>query len=208
MDSADVGSLWSLYYFWCAVCDPLVGIGIDILQARGIAATTLLVVFTPLWTYLMGHIWSPDSHNPTATTAVLLAFGLLQAMQLMLVSAVLGSVFPAGPCRQVSDHHGSLGVPRGRCSALLLSCTPFSFQTVEQHLVLRTCTMLSWLDCCRWRLSRGRYWGYSGCSSAWWAPRTCPQIGMRAASCQGHLSTLWDLSSWREGETPFVCAPI
>ena len=101
MDSAEVGSLWTVYYFWCAVCDPLVGIGIDMLKARGIGATTLLVVFTPLWTYLMCHIWSPDIENPTATRAMLLAFGLLQAMQLMLASAVLGSVFPAGPSRQV-----------------------------------------------------------------------------------------------------------
>ena len=102
MDAADVGSLWTKYYFWCAACDPLVGIGIDMLKARGIAATTLLVVCTPFWTLLMAQIWSPDSGNLSTTTAVLLAFGLLQAMQLMLASAVLGSVFPPGPARQVS----------------------------------------------------------------------------------------------------------
>jgi len=45
-------SLWSFYYFWCAACDPLVGIAIDMLKARGVEATSLLLCITPFWAYV------------------------------------------------------------------------------------------------------------------------------------------------------------
>jgi len=103
MDADDVGSLWTFYYFWCAACDPLVGITIDALKARGIEATSLLLAATPAWAYLMSKLWAPTSSDYSSLLAVLLPFGLLQATQLMLVSTVLGSVFVAGPKRQAAS---------------------------------------------------------------------------------------------------------
>ena len=96
-------SLWSLYYFWCAACDPIVGIAIDMLKARGVEPTSLLLAVTPCWAYLMSHLWAPGSSDRASLLAVLLPFGLLQALELMLVSTVLGSVFPAGPQRQAAS---------------------------------------------------------------------------------------------------------
>ncbi len=96
-------SLWSLYYFWCAACDPIVGIAIDMLKARGVEPTSLLLAVTPFWAYLMSHLWAPGSSDRASLLAVLLPFGLLQALELMLVSTVLGSVFPAGPQRQAAS---------------------------------------------------------------------------------------------------------
>ena len=111
MDPQDVGSLWTIYFFWCAACDPLAGIVIDVLQSRGFAATWLLLCVTPLWAYVMRLIWAPaatavlacSSWDSCPLLVVLLPFGLLQATQMMLISAVLASVFPAGPKRRAAS---------------------------------------------------------------------------------------------------------
>ncbi len=71
-------SLWSLYYFWCAACDPIVGIAIDMLKARGVEPTSLLLVVTPVWAYLMSHLWAPGSSDRDSLLTVLLPFGFLQ----------------------------------------------------------------------------------------------------------------------------------
>ena len=97
----DVGTLWSIYYFWCALCDPLVGIGIDFLKARGVEYTTVLLGVTPLWAYVMRSIWAPSATDSTSLLSALLPYGVLQSVMIMVLSAVLGALFPAGPARQV-----------------------------------------------------------------------------------------------------------
>jgi len=72
-----------------------VGIAIDMLKARGVEPTSLLLAVTPFWAYLMSHLWAPSSPDRASLLAVLLPFGFLQVNESEL-EATQRAHFPVG----------------------------------------------------------------------------------------------------------------